>query len=282
MEILNVRVTKSGFSRPKVVHLRFAGEGPDRQTVIRAKWKAAPPGGEGFNNRPPRELAAYQVQELFLEPSEYVVPPTVGRCIPVEKHRGKIADRAPTFAGTRCVFGVMAYWLQNVTDEDARDMDRFRRDGAYRASLAHLNLLTHLIDHRDSRGANFLRSTDPRRPRVFAVDNGLAFGGFKNPLTIFMEDWSKIRVPALPRAQIEKLRGVRRDDLDRLAVVAQYENREGMLVTVPPTEPLAEDEGVRAAGSIVQLGLTRREIDGIEARLRRLLERVDSGEIELF
>jgi len=282
MEILHVRVAKSGFSRPKVVHLGFAGEGPDQQIVIRAKWKAAPRGGEGFNNRPHKELAAYQVQELFLEPSEYVVPPTIAGCIPLEEHRRMIGDAAPTFADTRCVFGVTAYWLQNATDDSARDLDRFRRDEAYRASLAKLNLLTYLIDHRDSRDANFLRSTDPDRPRVFTVDNGLAFGGLKNPLTIFMEDWAEIRVPALPGAQIEKLRAVTRADLGRLGVVAQYENREGVLVAVPPTGPLDEDEAVRISGSIVQLGLTREEIDGIAARLRRLLERVDAGEIGLF
>jgi hypothetical protein len=211
-----------------------------------------------------------------------VVPPTVGSCIPLEEHRRRICDAAPTFADTRCVFGVMAYWLQNVTDEGARDLDRFRRDEGYRASLARLNLLTYLIDHGDSRGANFLRSTDPGRPRVFSVDNGLAFGGFRNPFTIFMADWSKIRVPALPRAQIERLRAVTRRDLDRLGVVAQYENRDGVLVAVPPTSALAEDDAVRLSGSIVQLGLTREEIGGIAARLRRLLERVDAGEIGLF
>lgn len=281
-EILNVEVSKSGFSRPNVVHLGFAGDRPGEQIVIRAKWKAAPRGGKGFNNLPHKELAAYRLQQLFLEPSEYVVPPTVGDCIPVEEHRRKIRDVAPTFPDTRCVFGVMAYWLQNVTDDRARDLDRFHGDSAYRASLARLNLLTYLIDHRDSRDANFLRSTDPDRPRVFAVDNGLAFGGFKNPFTIFIGDWSEIRVPALPRAQIERLRAVTRGDLDRLAVVEQYQNREGMLVAVPPTGPLAENEAVRASESVVQFGLTRKEIDGVEARLRELLERVDAGEIELF
>jgi hypothetical protein len=116
------------------------------------------------------------------------------------------------------------------------------------------------------------------------VDNGLAFGGFKNPFTVmgFIPDWSEIQVPALPRSHVDRLRNITRADLDHLAVVAQFENREGLLIRVPAGEPEADDEGVRVVGTTVQLGLTRREIDGIEERLRRLLERVDREEIGLF
>jgi hypothetical protein len=229
-------------------------------------------------------MAAYEFQKLFLEPHEYVVPPTVLACVPVAQHIAEISDAPPTFPGTHCVFGVMAYWLENVTAEQARDLDRFERDAAYRASLADLNLVTHLIDQRDSREANFLRSTDPDRPRVFSVDNGLAFGGFKNPFAVmgFIPDWAQIQVSALPRGHVDRLRRITRADLDRLAVVAQFEIRDGLLVHVPAGEPGPPDEGVRVDGNTVQLGLTREEIDGVEERLRHLLERVDRGEIELF
>jgi len=86
----------------------------------------------------------------------------------------------------------------------------------------------------------------------------------------------------LPKGQVDRLRRITRADLDRLAVVAQFENREGLLVRVPAGEPAALDEGVRAVGTTLQLGLTQQEIDGVEERLRHLLERVEGDEIELF
>ena len=184
LEILSVETAPSGFSRPKKIYLRVPSGRQGEPIVFASKWKPAPRGGEGFNNSPRKEMAAYEFQKLFLDTDEYVVPPTVIFCIPVAQHSAEIADEPPTFPGTECVFGLAAYWLENVTVEKARDLDRFERDEAYRASLAKLNLVTHLIDQRDSREANFLRSTDPDRPRVFSVDNGLAFGGFKNPFAV--------------------------------------------------------------------------------------------------
>ncbi|MFQ5416136.1 MAG: hypothetical protein ACE5FL_03700 [Myxococcota bacterium] len=283
-EVVAVEVAPSGFSRPKKLHLRIPGDRGGESVVIAIKWKPAPRGGEGFNNHPRKELAAYEFQQLFLDPDEYVIPPTTVFCIPVTRHRAEISDEPPTFPGTRCVLGLAAYWLQNVTSEGARDLERFERDPAFRASLAKLNLLTHLIDQRDSRTANFLRSTDPDRPRLFSIDNGLAFGGFKNPFTLmgFIADWAEIHVPALPRRSVERLRALTRSDLDRLAVVAQFERRDGMLVRVAAGAPRFRDRGVRVEGSTIQLGLTRREIDRIHERLRLLLERVDRGGIELF
>ena len=284
LDILWVETAPSGFSRPKKIFLRFPSDRDGEPIVFAAKWKPAPSDGEGFNNLPRKEMAAYEFQKLFLDPDEYVVPPTVLFCIPVAQHSAEIADDPPAFPGTRCVFGLAAYWLENVTSEDARDLDRFEGDEAYRASLAKLNLVTHLIDQRDSREANFLRSTDPDRPRVFSVDNGLAFGGFKNPFAVmgFIPDWAQIQVSALPRGRVDRLRQITRADLDRLAVVAQFEIREGLLVRVPAGQPEDPDLGVRTAGTSVQLGLTRPEIDAVEERLRDLLERVDRGEIELF
>jgi hypothetical protein len=284
LDILWGETAPSGFSRPKKIFLRFPSDRGREPILIASKWKPAPSDGEGFNNLPRKEMAAYEFQKLFLDPDEYVVPPTVLMCIPLAQHRAEIADHPPVFPGTRCVFGLAAYWLENVISKDARDLRRFERDEAYRASLAKLNLLTHLIDQRDSREANFLSSTDPDRPRVFSVDNGLAFGGFKNPFSVLglIPDWAQIQVSALPRGQVDRLRQITRADLDRLAVVAQFEIREGLLVRVPAGEPVAHDEGVRRAGTTVQLGLTRQEIDGVEERLRHLLERVDRDEIELF
>ncbi len=282
--IIEVRVTQSGFSRPRRLRVSFAGEDDGDPLVFKVKWKPAPSGGAGFNNVPSREIAAYAAQRLYLDPDEYVVPPTIARCVDVDVHAQTVGREDATFEGTRCVFGLVAYWLENVTPEGARDFERFETDPAYRRNLAHLNMLTYLIDHRDSRAANFLVSTDLDRPRVFAIDNGLAFGGFKNPFTYspFMKDWGKLQVSRLPGASVDRLREVTRADLDGLLVVVQLEDRDGLLVEVPPGEPLDEEKELRVRGGIVQLGLNRKQIDAMEQRIRKLLERVDAGEIEVF
>ena len=280
-EILYYEITESGTSRPSVLYLGYAQPGGER-IVIRAKWKIAPPGGTGFNNAPEREIAAYEAQKLFLDPADYVVPPIAGVCVPLELHTEALGPVDPTFPGTRCVFGVLAYWLENVHDDAARDLARVDRDPVYRDHLARLNLFTYLIDHRDPRDANFLIAKDPKRPRVFAIDNGLAFSGFQNPFVFYYGDWGDIRVPALRRADVERLRTARRADFERLAVVAQYAIRDGMLMSVPPGPPLAEDRSVRVGDGVIQFGLTRAEIDAMESRVRTLLERVDAGEVDLY
>ncbi len=66
-----------------------------------------------------------------------------------------------------------------------------------------------------------------------------------------------------------------------LAVVAQFAIRDGMLIAVPPGPPLPEDEPVRVSEGIVQFGLTWKEIDGMEFRVGKLLERLDAGEVDL-
>ena len=282
--IVEARVTQSGFSRPRRLRVSIAAGGDGDPLVFQLKWKPAPSSGAGFNNMPSREIAAYAAQRLFLDPDGYVVPPTIARCVDVDAHARFVGRENATLEGTRCVFGLVAYWLENVTPEAALDLERFETDPAYRHNLAHLNILTYLIDQRDSRKANFLVSTDPDRPRVFVIDNGLAFGGFKNPFAYgpFMKDWGKLQVPRLPSASVDRLRKLTRSELDGLLVVAQFENRDGVLVEVPPGRPLDDEKEFRFQDGIAQLGLNREQIDAMEERVRKLLERVDTGEIQLF
>ena len=277
-EILEVRKPSSGLGGAQIFFMGYPGD----HLVIKAKWKTSKKDGHGFNNEPRKELATYKFQSLFLEPEESVVPPTVGRCIPIATFSEKVAPAKETFDGVPCVYGVLSYWLTNVSADGVWDEARFNSDPAYRQSVANLNLLTYLIDHRDTRPSNFLVSTDPKRPRTFAVDNGLAFSGFRNPIAWFKKGWDDIIVPALPKTQLERLRHLTRHDLDKLLTVAQYSVTKDGLVEVPPTQALADDKGVRRQGDVIQFGLTRGEVDSVESRLKALLEKVDSGKIKTF
>jgi hypothetical protein len=64
--------------------------------IILAKWARAAPGGDTFNNALRYELAAYAIQELFLDQPDYVVPPTVARAVP----RGSSRARTDGASGT--------------------------------------------------------------------------------------------------------------------------------------------------------------------------------------
>ena len=97
----------------------------------------------------------------------------------------------------------------------------------------------------------------------------------------FIPDWAQIRVSALPRSHVDRLRRITRADLDRLAVVAQFENREGLLERVPAGVPGDRDAGVRLLGTTVQLGLTRHEIDGIDADRPEIVHAAFVVDIEL-
>jgi hypothetical protein len=76
------------------------------------------------------------------------------------------------------------------------------RRGTRRTSGA--NLLTYLVEHEDGRAGNVLVSKAPEDRRVFAIDNGIAFGAIvKN---WFVPNWNVIRHPAVPHLEIDRLR----------------------------------------------------------------------------
>ncbi len=267
----------AGVMGAKKTKLQFATE----PYLIKAKWKAATPTGDSWNDSPPREIGAYAAQFLFLDDDRYIVPPVVARCIALDTYKAIDAAAQPTFPGTRCVYGALAAWLDNVKQPDsAYDEQRFRQDWAYATSFANLNLLHYLTDNRDARASNFLQSTDPADPRLFSIDNGIAFGGVL--YNFFMKHFNEIHVP-LPAASIARLRKVTRRDLDRLAVLGQLEkDSAGILRNVPPGANISPDENERPAPWGLQFGLTRAQLDAIAERLRILLSRIDAGEIRTF
>jgi hypothetical protein len=175
---------------------------------------------------------------------------------------------------------VLQYWLAQVTPDDFYDRDRARRDSLYAYHLGIFNILTYLIRHNDENVGNFLVSQAETLPRVFSVDNGVAF---ESQVSDRGFAWRNIRVERLPRSTIERLRSVTPERLrEALGVLVQFEVQNGMLVAMPPGPNLDEGRGVRRSGTTIQFGLTSREIRGVESRLRSLLEDVDKNKIRVF
>jgi hypothetical protein len=265
------------------VSLHFASEDvtiPFKWKKMEGQWKPIYGRLDGVNNAPRKELAAWLVQKLFLDPEDFVVPLTLAHAAPVGNLGGK---EKPTLAGTNSVLGVLTVWLEDITLPDPLlDNDRFNRDYTYAYYLSNLNLLTYLIKHHDGRPGNFLVSKNDARRQAFAIDNGVAFGGiFYN---WFVDNWNSIRVPALRKDSIDRLRELREEDLEGLlGVVAQFElDENGLYQTVPPGKNLDDDDGVRIEDKVLQLGLTDDEIEDVWERIEELIEVVDVGEIPLF
>lgn len=253
----------------------------DDGTMLVVKWAPAPAGGEVFNNSPRYELGAYEFQKLFLDPNDYVVPPTVARAYSTDWHEENVRAEPATFWNTSSVIVVLQYWLFNVTDKDFWDEDRFARDTAYARHFGDFNILTHLIRHNDQNAGNFLISTAPDNPRVFSVDNGLAFN---TEVSDQGGRWRRLVVRRLPAHTIDRLRELTEQDLIRqLETLAQFRVQSGgVLVPESPGPASNPNEGIRRDGQVIQFGLTRREIRGVWRRIEGLLKDVDDGDIELF
>ncbi len=282
-ETMEMKGTEFGTAGAMSIKLLFP-EGSGGLKNVRVKWKEMPDGKlEEFNNSPRRAIAAYRVQKLFLDPEDYVVPTSFAFCVRLARYARDTGDlQAPTLKKSSCVLGVVTIWLENVTRSDQLyDEARFVSDPAYAYYLANFNLFTYLVDFADPKMSNFLVSKEEKRRHVFSIDHDIAFEEvFRNP---FVDPWNVIFVPALREDSIERLRKLRRRDLDRLGVLAQLEkNKRGMFVTVPAGKNLAPNKGVRITEDTVQLGLAKFEIEAIWERMQALIARVDSGEIPVF
>jgi len=267
-------------SRPQVqgditlrAEVSFSGNPP-----VRVKLRRAEPGAEDPNNRPRYELAAYELQKLFLEPAEFVVPPTALRTIPIAELLPYATGARPTFSGSEDVLVVLQYWLQEVkVVADAYSAHLFAADAGYARHVGQLNVLTYLIGHGDANRGNFLVSRSVSSPRVFSVDNGIAFAFNDSDRG---NTWSRLRVPKLPADTVDRLRAVTRDELQRrLGVLVQWRLVDGHWVAEPPGENLGPQRGVRQQDGVVQLGLTEDEIAEVDRRRTKLLEAVDEGRV---
>lgn len=253
-------------------------------TMLLAKWGRAPAGGEAFNNNPRFERAAYELQKLFLDEPDHVVPPTVVRAIPVARYADlhpEERDRRPTLGGTQSILVVLQYWLYNVTPEGFWDADRFASDSVYARHFGDFNTLTYLIRHSDQNEGNALISSDSSNPRVFSVDNGVSFSSKASDRG---HHWRRLRLDRLPAGTVARLRSLTAEDLvGQLEVLDEFRIRpDGTLERTEPTPNLNPGLGVRQGKERVQLGLTAREIGEVWGRITRLLRDVDRGRIEVF
>ncbi len=276
-------ITAAEISRPKAsgditlkADVAFGDSPP-----LRVKLRRAEPGAEAFNNVPRYDLAAYQLQQLFLDPAEYVVPPTALRMVPLADFKRYAPEVARTFPPAEQVLSVVQYWLADVkVIADVYNPERFASDPVYARHIGQLNIFTHLVDHRDSNAGNFLIGRAESGPRVFSIDHGVAFASIDSDRG---ELWQPIRIDRLPSDTVARLRAITPAMLqDRLGVLAQWRLQDGRYVAVSRGANLWESRGVRRKGDDLQLGLTRGEINSIYKRLTRLLQRVDAGELQLM
>ena len=281
-KILSVEPAGSGTTRPEKGEILF----PETGDKFYVKGKLVPAALDGINNSPRKELAAWQLQTLFLEPVDFVVPATVLRCLPLQRWRDNHDGKGtPIIPGTKCMLSDVTVWMENVTVPDnLYEEERFLNDLNYAYHLANFNIFAYLINLRDNRKGNVLVSKDANNRRVFAVDNGVSFGtiwyNWVYPPTY---SWRQISVPALPKKSIDRLRKLRREDLDFLMVVSQLEvDADGMLQTVRASAPIDPERGAQREGTTVQFGLTEDEVEDVWERIEELIERVDEGEITLF
>ncbi len=283
IEIVEVTGAGGGVTGATRNTLRFK----DADKTLTIKWKTFPRGSlEGPNNSPRRELGAYQVQKLFLDPPYYVVPTQVARCTPLEIRRRADPSARPSIEGTNCTLGAVSLWMKDVTvPDELYDSQRFRDDPVYAGFMSDFNILTYLIGHKDGRPGNFLAARNQERRQVFAVDNGVAFdiamGGIW--YNWFVPNWNAIRIPAVRKESVDRLRALKPEDLDHLGVLVQFElDENGIYQNVAHTENLDDGEYVRITDRVIQLGLKDDEIEEIWERIEALIADVDDGEIGTF
>jgi hypothetical protein len=248
--------------------------------AMRVKLRKAEPGAETFNNVPRYDLAAYELQKLFLDPVDYVVPPTALRMVPLADFAKYSPGVKPTFRGANEVLAVVQYWLTDIkTVADVYDAEKFASDPEYARHIGQMNLLTYLIQHGDSNAGNFLIGKQTPGARVFSVDNGIAFSSAASDRG---ELWKPLRVKQLPADAVEKLRAVTPQLLtQRLGVLAQWKLAGDHYVATALTENLNAGRGVREKNGTVQMGLTQSEINGVNRLLERLIDQANHGHLML-
>ena len=243
-EVLQASRPKGGTQGARVLTVRCKPEGASDEVILRAKWRVAE---AGLLSDPRRELVAYELQKLFLRPEEYVVPPVVARCLPLDAYRETVdSERSEGSIDSNCVLGYLNFWLEGVelADklaaelEDARGIyspRRFEDDELYARKLSRLSLLAVFVNHGDSHPGQFVVAEDPFR--MFSIDHSISLSSMRHPMVIFREDLSELILPSIPSALATRVLALEEDDVLDLRVVASLAERgDGLtqLAEVPP------------------------------------------------
>ena len=162
----SLRGSRMQVDRTQRVYLNYGEEGS-----MQVKWAKAPRDGGEFNNEPRYEIAAYELQKLFLDEADYVVPPTVGRAVPLDWFQQYDASASATFRGINSVVLAVQYWMTVPLSPNFWQEGLFQVDSLYARHLADFNILTYLMRHSDTNSGNYLVVVDAKNPRVFTVDN---------------------------------------------------------------------------------------------------------------
>lgn len=236
---------------------------------------------QSFNNQPRYELAAYELQKLLFDPESEVVPPTALRSMPLAEFRALDPGADETFGRTGAALFIVQCWLKGVKPHpESIDEARFAADPAYAHAISNLNVLTYLIEHKDSNAGNVMLAQTDGSVRAWAIDNGVAFESEESDVGAF---WKPLRVPAIDPRLHERLKSIDRATLDRhLGAVAEFTLVDGNWVPRSPGGNLGAMNGVRREGNVLQLGLTRKEIWAVHRRVEALLERVQRGRLALL
>jgi hypothetical protein len=273
-------------------------EGPDGRRA-KAKWRTQ--SSASLFNTPAKELAAYQVQALLLEPADYVIPPIATHCFPIAEYRANVVRGAAPYEDTGCVLGFLSYWLsETITLPEARraglwpmppdgvndddpvlfSRERFEEDPIYRRSIAILNLVTHVVNNRDAHSGQFVLYTEPWH--AFLIDNSIAFVAIPNPRTLFTQDLSTMRVPSIPEDVATRIRALSRRDVERLRVIEEHTIAGGRLVDVEPGAAFDTGSHLRRRGDRVQIGLTPADVNGLWDRIAALQRELETGRLATF
>lgn len=264
----------------------------DGDVILHAKYRDQ--ASATASNDPAAELIAYRTQELFLDPRDYVVPPTIARCFAPDL---RWLDRVEGELG--CALGILSYWLDDtVTLVEARRLGIVhtppgglwsadpRLVGAsdrpsYRRSVAHANLVAYLIGHGDAHTGQFVLQRDPLH--LFLVDNSRALDTRPNREMASREDLAELVVDAIPADTARRIEALTSEDLEPLSRVVAFARRGSDLVPVEVARVVGEpDRRLRVTPEHVQIGLGPSELDAMERRLRHLQARLRAGSLATY
>lgn len=247
-KIVDVATAGDGNSGSRILTL----EAPDDDALrrFRVKWRALSTTSRA--NSPRKEVVSYFVQRLFLEPQDYVYPPTRSRCFELEHYRDVVDPTAePSFPEqSPCVLGTVSYWLDRGKPfadswwrrERVFSREAFQSDPVYRRTAADVNLLAVLTLNGDTHSGNFVRvpTRSSGGQRLYLVDGSMSFTPVRNVAIRPEDDFSTLIVPALREQSIARLIGLDTDDLDALFAVERLVPKGEQLVS----ETVTSDRGI--------------------------------------